>query len=168
MGLKVSYTYTMKRMFAFGLMVVGLAFMAVSAFASTVGGKTDSEILTQGLYCGIKGLIEGQLGLLVGLVFVTTGLAVLIKGGKWVPALILVFTGAVITAVPNMINSFFEGYNSMLRSASIGSGAEGSFTGLANGCATKSEAEVAEEAIEAAVKRNYDPGTTSGNTAYSP
>lgn len=101
-------------------MVLGLCMAAPMAFAQTTSDGTVSIELTKQLYCGAQSLIEGNLGLILGLVFVGSGVWALIKGGKWVPSLILMVSGALLTALPSLIGSFFEGYGSMLSAAGIG------------------------------------------------
>lgn len=114
---------------------VMLAFPLVSYATGAVAGPTTGEAgiaAAKGIYCGTKTLLEGQLGLLIGMLFVISGLWMLIQG-KGVPAaLVLLVFGAVVTAIPGMVESSLKGLSSMFYSAGISS--KDTFSSLATGC----------------------------------
>lgn len=74
-------------------------------------GKTDNQIamsLSQQLYCQSKNVLAGNLGLLLGLGLALMGLYQMVSGNL-VGGLILLICGALITALPSLVESTMKG-----------------------------------------------------------
>ncbi len=91
---------------------------------NTTDGKLG-ELLSIQLYCETKGLIQGNLGLALGLLIMFGALWSLVKGGKAAPAIISILFGASITALPTIIESVFTGLGNMMRDSGMSSGKVG-------------------------------------------
>ena len=124
MGQNLPYTYNMKlnHRFCFsilplvaGVLVLGLA---ASGYAqSNPLGTSDGEIadaLSCNLYNQGKALIEGQIGVLIGLILVFIGLWNLISGKGWFSAILAIVVGAAIPSIPGLVESFVEGYRTLM------------------------------------------------------
>lgn len=75
---------------------------------ATTDGKLG-EVLSAQLYCGVKTLVEGNIGLAIGLLIMFAALWSLARGGKMAPALISIMFGALITALPSLVESSMGG-----------------------------------------------------------
>lgn len=78
-----------------------------------------STKLSSGIYCSLKHLLEGNIGLLAGLVLVFLGIWGLINGGSLTPALIIIVIGGLITALPTLVESGFSGLGDLLYQTNI-------------------------------------------------
>lgn len=94
------------------------AIMNHSWAASTSDGAI-SEMLSAEMYCSIGRMLEGNLGLILGLVLVFIALWSMINGAKIVVALPFIILGALITALPSLVESTFDGLSSMLQRSEI-------------------------------------------------
>lgn len=85
------------------------------------GGVTNTtdgrlgKVLSQNLYCGTKGLVEGNLGLVIGLLIMFGALWSLMKGGKVMPAIVSILFGAMVTALPSLIESSMDGLSTLMQ-----------------------------------------------------
>lgn len=103
-------------------MVVRLTlFVGVMVVMAQVGVATDeanngevSKYLANKLFCDTVDLLEGDIGLLIGLILVFLGLWSMIQGAKIAAALPLLITGAFITAIPSLILSTLGGLGTLL------------------------------------------------------
>jgi hypothetical protein len=111
----------MARFLIIGMVVVlaGLAW-AHGAWAQDTS-PTDGQIamaLSQQLYCQAKGVLSGNLGLLAGMVIALYGLYTMINGAVS-GGLILVICGALLTALPSLVQSTMQGLSGFLTSTQI-------------------------------------------------
>lgn len=103
------------------LFVVGMVMLVSWGFAQNSDGTVSTQLAIN-LYCGTAALFEGDLGLLIGLILVFTGLWSLVQGGKIVAALPVLIFGALITALPSLIISSLQGLGQLLSDTGISSG----------------------------------------------
>lgn len=75
------------------------------------------------LYCETKGLLQGPFGTILGLILVAVGIWSLIQGGGVGTAIITIISGALITALPGLVESFLGGLGSLVRESGISSSA---------------------------------------------
>ncbi len=125
MGQNLPYTYIMMLMRRFGFGLLPLAFgiimlgLVATGFADngneygTSDGAT-ANALSCNLYQQTKSLMEGQIGVLVGLILVFIGLWNLISGKGWFSAILAIVVGAAIPSVPGLVESFVEGYRTLM------------------------------------------------------
>jgi uncharacterized membrane protein len=128
----------------YGKVLLGVALwtlvVVLPVLAEDAADSNAAQLLTQNLYCDGRALLEGPLGLLVGLIFVCMGVWQWIEGGKMKTIAIYIVMGGIITAIPTLINAFLEGYSSMLREAGVSTSAESAdFISFANNCRTASQ-----------------------------
>ncbi len=130
MGQNLPYTYIMMlmRCFGFGRFGFGVVPLAlgVALLGLVVTGYADStnptgtsdgataNALSCNLYQQTKSLMEGQIGVLVGLILVFIGLWNLISGKGWFSAILAIVVGAAIPSVPGLVESFVEGYRTLM------------------------------------------------------
>lgn len=145
------------------IFMVEPSFAADITNGNQVGSSTNSDTGTDGaigeqlsrdLYCNGKSLVEGNIGLLLGLLLVFGGIWSLIKGGKIVPVLITVFSGAVLTALPSLIESGFLGLSNLLAESDI---TPNNVIYAAPDCSAAGNAAVQRD-------QNYDAGLCTGGT----
>lgn len=108
-------------MFLGFLFVLAGIFLLGDVFAATAGasdGQT-SIMLSKRLYCDTKSLIEGNLGILLGLLLVIMGIWSLIRDGSWTDGLIMIIFGALVTALPGLLESTYGGLGDMLKQSGI-------------------------------------------------
>ena len=77
--------------------------------------------LSKQLYCETKGLLQGPFGTILGLIMVAVGIWSLIQGGGVGTAIITIISGALITALPGLVESFLGGLGSLMRESGISS-----------------------------------------------
>lgn len=87
--------------------------------ASNGSSGAAGTLLAQGLYCDTKGLLEGNIGLLLGLILVFIGIWALVQGAKMIAVLPVILIGSLVTALPSVIESSFEGLGSLLSETNI-------------------------------------------------
>ena len=100
-----------------GLVVVMLG-MAHLGWAQTTTGNSSgqvSEVLSFNLYCQVISLLEGYIGLLLGLIMLVAGFWTLIKGGSVPVALSMILMGGLVTALPSLIISTLKGLDLLLQ-----------------------------------------------------
>jgi hypothetical protein len=105
-------------------LVVGVMVgMAQAGLAADATSGEVSKQLAINLYCGVTDLLEGDIGLLIGLIFVFVGLWSLIQGGKIVAALPMLILGSLITALPTLTLSALSGLGQLLSDTKISTNA---------------------------------------------
>lgn|GEM_PF-4436900 len=103
-------------------MVVLMLCIAHFAWATTDPNASNGQLslqLSQKLYCQVTGLLEGYVGLLIGLVMLIAGFWTLINGGSVPTALSMIIMGGLVTALPSLINSTLNGTYALLQSAHL-------------------------------------------------
>ncbi len=98
------------------LVIFGL--FANRVFAETSTGATG-KALAEGMYCDTKWLLEGNIGLIIGLILVFMGIWSLVQGAKIIAALPVIVIGSLVTALPSIIESSFEGLGALLSETGI-------------------------------------------------
>jgi hypothetical protein len=81
-----------------------------------------SKQLSQDLYCQSKKLLSGNIGLLIGVVIALFGLYQM-AGGNLMGGLVLLVCGALVTALPSLVESFLTGVGSVLSTGGTSLGA---------------------------------------------
>ena len=102
--------------------VMGMVMLTSWGFAQNSNGAVSTQLAIN-LYCGTATLFEGDIGLLIGLILVFTGLWSLVQGGKIAAALPVLIFGALITALPSLIISSLQGLGQLLSDTGISRGA---------------------------------------------
>ncbi|RYG60865.1 MAG: hypothetical protein EON60_05595 [Alphaproteobacteria bacterium] len=83
---------------------------------------TDGQLgllLASQLYCNTKEMVEGSVGLVIGVLIMFSALWSMIRGGKVVPAVVSILFGASITALPTIIESGFQGLGQLMGDAGM-------------------------------------------------
>lgn len=81
---------------------------AVAAFAPDVALAADADNVGEGLFGSVQSMIQGNLGVLAGLLISLFGLWMwLVQQSSW--GLIIVIAGAALTAFPGIYGSLSEG-----------------------------------------------------------
>jgi hypothetical protein len=96
------------------------------AQAPTPPAVSQGEIakkLSIKLYCETKGLLQGPFGTILGLIMVAVGIWGLIQGGGAGTAILTIISGALITALPGLVESFLGGLGSLVRESGISNSA---------------------------------------------
>lgn len=103
-----------------GMFLVGHEVWAQGATAApgTSSGQT-SQLLANQLYCDARGLITGNLGLILGLLLVFSGLWNLVTGGGWFGAILSIIIGAAVPSIPGMVEGFLIGLGDLLMEAQL-------------------------------------------------
>jgi hypothetical protein len=110
------------KLWQFGLVCVAVAAMSLMAthgWADEIkssdisSGKVGCE-LAKNLYVGTQSLIQGNVGLLLGLIMLLAGFWALINGAAILPSMATIIMGGLVTALPSLINSFFEGIGNVM------------------------------------------------------
>lgn len=102
-------------------MFLVLMFVALASAGYAIDGST----LSQQVYCDVKGIFSGSLGLLVGFGVALYGLLSIIKGNT-ASGILMIMAGAAVTMLPNIVESSLGGVANVLNSSNISNGA--SFT----------------------------------------
>jgi hypothetical protein len=119
------HTYIMR------LILPVLVFVAFAGMASAMevvgelpanGGLAIG--LTQNLYCDMKGLLSGSVGLMIGFAVALLGLMKIIQGSTGT-GIIFILMGAAVTALPNIVESTIGGIGSVLYENDISTRAPG-------------------------------------------
>jgi hypothetical protein len=108
------------------LLLVGILLIGHEVWANTGGvgqaatsdGNT-SRLLAQGLYCDTRALITGNLGLILGLLLVFSGLWSLVTGGGWFGAILSILIGAAVPSIPGLVEGFLIGMGDLLKEAGM-------------------------------------------------
>ena len=108
-----------------------LLLIATTALAAEPTGTPSGLALSQQVYCDIKSLFSGQLGLLAGFGIALYGLMQIVQGSTG-PGVFLIAGGAVVTLLPNLIESFMGGVGGVLTSTGISNSGNFSPQGCAN------------------------------------
>lgn len=102
--------------------LIGVAFVAQAADQQGSGDaaltKFSNEMATY-LYCGVKGLITGNVGLLLGLILAATGVWVIIQGHSLASGISMIIFGTIVTALPVIVESSLSGMASLLKESGI-------------------------------------------------
>lgn len=85
---------------------------------SHTSGKVGIQ-LSQQLYCDGKSLLQGDVGLIFGLLMVFFGIWALVRGSKMAPALITIIFGALVTALPSLVESSLGGIGQLLSDSNM-------------------------------------------------
>lgn len=100
--------------------VVGLALVFNIAIADdytrsalSSSGKVGCE-LAKNLYGDTQALLQGNLGLLLGLIMLLAGFWALINGAAILPAMATIILGGLVTALPSLLNVAFEGLGGLM------------------------------------------------------
>lgn len=105
---------------AFGVDVIAQTQTPESGNSSTAG--VEGMRLTEELYCKTKGVISGPVGMMAGLFMAVLGLWMLVQGVGVFPALVMLVSGSLITAVPGFIESTLSGLGGLLNEAGLTAG----------------------------------------------
>lgn len=100
------------------LPVIAVLLLAGVAIAMEPTSGVDSVALTQGMYCDIKGLLGGKIGMLIGFGVALLGLMKMIQGNVGGGVLFIVF-GVLVTWLPNLIEGTLGGLGGVLYDAGI-------------------------------------------------
>jgi hypothetical protein len=107
------------------LLVMGLFLVGHEVWAQaptgtpgTSSGQT-SQLLANQLYCDARGLITGNLGLILGLLLVFSGLWGLVTGGGWFGAILSIIIGAAVPSIPGLVEGFLMGMGNLLIQAQM-------------------------------------------------
>lgn len=117
---------------ALALLVVGFVFIGLDLAWALEGnpnsgnpsGTSDgatAKMLAERLYCDARGLLTGNIGLILGLVMVFFGLWSLVTGGGWIGAIVSIIIGAMIPSIPGLVEGFMEGLGKLLQESGAGS-----------------------------------------------
>lgn len=101
---------------------MALLVQPVFATAPSTDGKL-AELLSIQLYCGVKSTVEGELGLVIGILIMFSAIWSLVRGGKSGPAIVTILFGASITALPTIIESGFTGLGNLMTSSGMSNAA---------------------------------------------
>ncbi len=101
-----------------GFLVVGHEVLANTSPPATSTGET-SRLLAQGLYCDTRALIAGNLGLILGLLLVFSGLWSLVMGGGWFGAILSIIIGAAVPSIPGLVEGFLMGLGNLLNQSGM-------------------------------------------------
>jgi hypothetical protein len=130
------------------LPLVAMMILVAGTAWSQDGDGAISEKLSQRLYCDTKDLIEGNIGIMIGLIMVFMGIWAMVKGAKIMAAVPLIFIGAILTALPSIAEVSIGGVNNLLIEAGISKKPDGE--GAAKGFDPGKITCTTEEAINAA------------------
>ncbi len=97
--------------------MMGMAGVGLAAEGTSDGAT--SKALAQALLCQTAKLLEGNVGILIGLILIFTGLWSLIKGASFMAAAPVLVIGAVITALPTLLLSMASGLGNLLVDSGI-------------------------------------------------
>lgn len=100
----------------------GLALLLLLLASAPVWAQSDgkvSEELSKHLYCDIVEIVEGDVGILIGLILVFMALWAMIKGAKPLAVLPLVIVGTLVTGLPTLIESTMTGLSVLLEETGI-------------------------------------------------
>lgn len=114
-------TPSRREIFGVCLLMAGLLLIGVDLWAQTnqaSNGQT-SQMLALGLYCDGRALLTGNLGLILGLLLVFSGLWSLVTGGGWFGAIVSILIGATIPSIPGLVEGFLMGLGNLLREAQL-------------------------------------------------
>lgn len=75
--------------------------------------------LSAQLTCQLVGVFQSNVGLMAGLTMAVWGLWTLLRTGKIKSAIILIISGALLTALPTLVTSFFSGMSGFLTQVGI-------------------------------------------------
>jgi len=105
------------RMALFIGVMVGMAGVGLAAEGASDGAT--SKALSQALLCQTAKLLQGNVGILIGLILIFTGLWSLIKGASFMAAAPVLVIGAIITALPTLLLSMASGLGNLLVESGI-------------------------------------------------
>ncbi len=92
------------------LLVASFVLATGTVLAQTTDG-TMATTLTIGMYCDLKGIFSGKIGLLVGFVIALMGLMKLIQGNTST-GILFILAGAAVSWAPALIETFLNGVGS--------------------------------------------------------
>ncbi|MFZ2586798.1 MAG: hypothetical protein WAZ18_01545 [Alphaproteobacteria bacterium] len=119
------------------LLTLTLLFIATTALAADPATIPTGLELSKSVYCDIKSLFNGSLGLLAGFAIALYGLFQIIQGSTS-GGIFFIVAGAAVTMLPNLIESTLGGLKGVLGGISTGGGFDASGTGCANPSQTSS------------------------------
>ncbi|RYG61067.1 MAG: hypothetical protein EON60_04870 [Alphaproteobacteria bacterium] len=144
--------------------VIAAAILMVEPAFAVVGtvppGTTDGklgELLATQLYCNSKSMVEGSLGLVIGVLIMFSALWSLIRGGKVMPAVVSILFGASITALPSIIESAFTSLGTLMTDSGM-AGVAATFTPPTNCSSLDSDIAKEYEIIEENREKGYCDG----------
>ncbi len=79
----------------------------------------QASVLTIQLYCDIRGLITGNVGVLIGLLLVFGGIWSIVQGKSIFSAVVAIILGGLVTSMPPLVESFIQGTNALLLQTGI-------------------------------------------------
>ncbi|HEX2859329.1 MAG TPA: hypothetical protein VHP58_03930 [Alphaproteobacteria bacterium] len=97
--------------FAFALVAMLLVGHVWAQTSTDMPSQTDGQIalsLSQQLYCQSKNVLASNLGLLIGVVMALAGLYRMVSGNL-AGGMIMLICGALITALPSLVESAMKG-----------------------------------------------------------
>jgi len=100
------------------LILLGVLLCTAPLWAEATDGAL-SQKLAQGLYCDGRNLLTGNLGLILGLILVFSGLWSIVMGGGWISAIITIILGAAIPSIPGLVEGFLEGLGALLAEVNL-------------------------------------------------
>jgi len=103
------------RLALFTGVMVGMVGVGV---ADATSGEVSTQLANQ-LFCDTRALLEGNIGILIGLILVFVALWSMINGAKFLAAAPLLVMGALITALPSLIMATLEGLGALLQQSGI-------------------------------------------------
>lgn len=101
------------------VLVLVLVFVAHNVLAADEDNSKAALTLAQGLLCDTKHLLEGYVGLLLGLILIFVGIWSLASGGSAQGALLTIFFGALITSLPSLIISTMQGFGQLMEETNM-------------------------------------------------
>ena len=114
--------FSRRELLGVSLLLVGGLLVGADLWAQATSNVSNGQISQQlalGLYCDARGLISGNLGLILGLLMVFGGLWSLVSGGGWFSAILSILIGAAVPSIPGLVEGFMVGLGDLLREAKL-------------------------------------------------
>lgn len=92
--------------------------LALPALAADAATGVDGLNLTRQIYCDVKLLVGGNIGLLVGFAAALFGLLQMIQGNTG-SGILIIAAGALVTQLPALIEGSLDGVAGVLKGAGI-------------------------------------------------
>ncbi len=109
-------------MFARIFLCAVLAWLPVSGWATMDIVDGPSTGLSAQLTCQLVTVFQSNIGLMAGLALAVWGLWILLRTGNIKSAIVLIISGALLTALPTLVTSFFSGMSGFLTQVGISVG----------------------------------------------
>jgi hypothetical protein len=103
------------------LPLLGWAQAATPADGANSGAAAGqiSQALALGLYCDARTLLTGNLGIILGMILVFSGLWSLVKGGSLAGALLTILIGGAVPSIPGLVEGGLQGLGELVRASNM-------------------------------------------------